>query len=384
MEADFYAASEKIEGWKVLLGEEQVEGSEGEAKIMSMLEENNRTDDVNRSDPFDIPPAASVLPPKLVQQLEAYRQLIVNRWRPERVAANSTHYFSRQVSMWSFFANVSDVHSVSELRLDHVTQFIQQRIGEGRSASTVNGSLSMLRCFLLFLREDGVEVHPSLEHIKRLKGVDRLPRYMSTEQVQRVRKEVDARLLTAPDEEQKHDALLLRAVFHLLWQGGLRIGEVEELRFSDFYISTANHAKRLFVRDSKWRKGRAVYLTDVQLSSLRAYLSAREKAWIGGYVFVRNHQPLRRNYLSQHLRRLGRRVQVHISPHRLRHTFGTQLLNVGCPVTSIQKLLGHSSLNTTMNYARAFDQTVMLDYFNAVNTIEAQPGGAWYGIDMLS
>jgi len=50
-------------------------------------------------------------------------------------------------------------------------------------------------------------------------------------------------------------------------------------------------------------------------------------------------------------------------------------------VTSIQKLLGHTNLNTTMTYARAFDQTVMLDYFQAVDAIESQPGGAWYGLN---
>jgi integrase/recombinase XerD len=232
------------------------------------------------------------------------------------------------------------------------------------------------------LKEDEVEIHPSLENIKRLKDADRLPRYVSSGQVQRVWEAMDAQLLNARGEDKKRDALLVRAVFHLLWQGGLRVGEVEELRFSDFYISIANNAKRLFVRDSKWRKGRAVYLTDVQLSALRAYLSVREKEWLGGYIFVRNHMPLKRHYLSQRLRTLGRRVQVNISPHRLRHTFGTQLLNVGCPVTSIQKLLGHGSLNTTMTYARAFDQTVMLDYFNAVNVIETLPGGAWHEIDV--
>ncbi|HUG33132.1 MAG TPA: site-specific integrase [Anaerolineales bacterium] len=245
----------------------------------------------------------------------------------------------------------------------------------------MNGSLSLLRSFLSYLKEDGFDIHPSLENIQRLKDVDRLPRYISSAQVQRIREAVDAEILTAHSEQKRHDALLLRAVFHLLWQGGLRVGEVERLRFPDFYISTANHAKRLFVRDGKWRKGRALYLTDVQLHALRAYLAVRGSEQTNGHVFVRNHLPLKTGYLAQRLRAVGRQVEVLISPNRLRHTFGTQLLNVGCPVTSIQKLLGHASLNTTMVYARLFDQTVMLDYFNALDTIETQPGGAWHEID---
>ena len=79
---------------------------------------------------------------------------------------------------------------------------------------------------------------------------------------------------------------------------------------------------------------------------------------------------------AQRLKVIGRQINISVSPHRLRHTFATQLLNVGCKVTSIQKLLGHTNLNTTMTYARAFDQTVMLDYFRAVDQIESQPEGA--------
>jgi integrase len=56
---------------------------------------------------------------------------------------------------------------------------------------------------------------------------------------------------------------------------------------------------------------------------------------------------------------------------------------VGCRVTAIQKLLGHTNLNTTMIYARAFDQTVMQDYFQALDTLESQPDGAWFGLNEM-
>jgi integrase/recombinase XerD len=155
---------------------------------------------------------------------------------------------------------------------------------------------------------------------------------------------------------------------------------VEGLRFSDFYISARNQAKRLFVRDSKWRKGRAVYLTDVAFEALRAYLAVRGMEQKCGYVFARDGKPLKKGYLCKQLQAAGKRAGLSVVPHRLRHTFATQLLNVGCMVTSIQKLLGHTNLNTTMTYARAFDRTVMLDYFRAVDMIETQPDGAWHAL----
>ena len=59
-----------------------------------------------------------------------------------------------------------------------------------------------------------------------------------------------------------------------------------------------------------------------------------------------------------------------VTPHMLRHTFGTQLVNAGAKITTIQALLGHQRLNTTMTYARVHDKTVMADYLRAMEMIE--------------
>ncbi len=137
----------------------------------------------------------------------------------------------------------------------------------------------------------------------------------------------------------------------------------------------------LFVRDGKWRKGRAVYLTDVALDALKAYLRRRGVGSTSDFVFLKDGLSLKKNFLSQRLKMIGKQVDVNVSPHRLRHTFATQLLNVGCKVTSIQKLLGHTNVNTTMTYARAFDNTIMLDYLRAVDEMEARPEGAWFQLN---
>jgi site-specific recombinase XerD len=375
---DFYKACERLEGWKLLLESintgEPIEG------------QNAREDLALQTSPVrvPIPNRISQLPNELVQQLEAYRQLQVNRWRTERVLANSILFFSKHGILWEFFCYVCGVNTVSELRLEHVLQFVKARLDAGRSARTVNGSLSSLCSFLSFLKEDDIALHPSLNNIQRLKEAERLPRYITTEQVHRLRDEVEVRLRTADTSQEYYDAALMRAIFYLLWQGGLRSGELELLRFSDFYISNTSPVKRLFVRDGKWRRGRTVYLTDIVLESFKTYLAVRGTEKVNGFVFVRNGMPLKKNFLGQRLKMIGRQVDVAVSPHRLRHTFATQLLNVGCQVTSIQKLLGHTNLNTTMTYARAFDHTVMTDYFQAIQVMENQPEGTWFGLNNSS
>ncbi|HSG42933.1 MAG TPA: tyrosine-type recombinase/integrase [Anaerolineales bacterium] len=379
VQKDFYSATQKIEGWKLLIDAVQA-NSPGEEAQMDQFVDLDLADDEpdQKTADFEIPASAYCLNDELVWQLEAYRQMMSNRWRSERVEPNSRHFFSMQIAVWKYFQEIHSVYRVIDLRLEHVMQYVSYRLETGRSPKTVNGNLSALRSFLIFLKEDGIEVHPSLENIRRLKESGSLPRYMTSEQVQRLQSEIEADVTW----QSSYDAFLIRSIFYLLWQGGMRTGEVEQLRFSDFYISEKNDAKRLFVRDGKWRRGRVVYLTDAVLNALKAYLAVRGMDRIGGYVFVREGFPLGSGFICNRLKAIGKRVYVPVVPHRLRHTFATQLLNVGCRVTTIQKLFGHASVDTTMTYARAFDQTVMLDYYSAINELETQVEGAWHGMNI--
>ncbi|MCP4286618.1 MAG: site-specific integrase, partial [Gammaproteobacteria bacterium] len=161
------------------------------------------------------------------------------------------------------------------------------------------------------------------------------------------------------------DALLDRAAFYLMWQGGLRLGEVHALCLEDVDLAGC----RLTIRDGKGRKDRTIYLTDRVVTSVQAYLELRG---ISTYdqVFLYRHRPLKKDLVPARLKAAGQRVGVKVSSHRLRHTYATQLLNAGCPVTSIQKLLGHRDLNMTMVYARVHNRTVADDYYAAMKWIE--------------
>jgi hypothetical protein len=162
-------------------------------------------------------------------------------------------------------------------------------------------------------------------------------------------------------------APLVQAAFYLLWQGGMRVSEVEELRLED--LDPAQ--KRLSVRDGKGKKDRTVYLTETAIHALQEYLSVRGEG-SGDHVFLYRNAPLRKDLIRSQLKYAGERVGVKVYPHRLRHTCATQLLNAGCRVTSIQRFLGHKELSSTMVYARAHDQTVADDYFAAMQRVEVR------------
>jgi integrase len=180
-----------------------------------------------------------------------------------------------------------------------------------------------------------------------------------------LRDDFEARLSQAKGSHQVRDALLDRALFYLFWQSGLRLAEVEELRLEDLDLA----GRKLSVRNGKGLKDRTVYLTDTTVQALCAYLAMRGVG-SSDHVFLYRNQAIKKDLTHSRLKAAGERVGVKVYPHRLRHTTATQLLNAGCPVTSIQKFLGHKKLNTTMIYARAYDATVEADYYAAMRRVE--------------
>jgi integrase len=118
--------------------------------------------------------------------------------------------------------------------------------------------------------------------------------------------------------------LLAQAAFYLLWQSGLRLGEVEELRQEDLDLA----GRKLSVRQSKNLADRTVYMTDTAVRALREYLAVRGPGPTD-HVFLYRNQPVSKDLVHERIKAAGKQVGVHAYPHRLRHTAATQLLNAG-------------------------------------------------------
>ena len=78
-----------------------------------------------------------------------------------------------------------------------------------------------------------------------------------------------------------------------------------------------------------------------------------------------HQQAIQSSMIRGRLNRYGKQAAVKVSPHRLRHTLATRLLNEGMPITSLQRLLGHEKLDTTLVYARVHNETVRRDFEHA-------------------
>jgi len=319
----------------------------------------------SKETPFDSARVTAGLPAWLVNELDRYQRLMQRNWRDARMGQNIRRFWSGYLRMWRFLVEQRGVQTLADLKRQHVMDYVDMRLGAGYSASGVNGDLRNLHTFLLFLQEEGYHVPNSLLRIPGLKQPDPLPRYLTDEQVKKLRDEIERGVREAGLPSHRRLALLIRAAFYLLWQGGLRLGEVEELRLEDLDFGQ----KRLSVRDGKGKKDRTVYLAETAIRAVQEYLAVRGEG-SGNHVFLYRNAPLKKDIIRANLQYAGERVGVKVFPHRLRHTCATQLLNAGCRVTSIQRFLGHKELSSTMIYARAHDQTVAEDYFAAMARVE--------------
>jgi integrase len=160
-----------------------------------------------------------------------------------------------------------------------------------------------------------------------------------------------------------------RAWFLLMLHSGLRTAEVRRLTLADI-----DWERRLIrIEQSKGLKDRLVPFSPPTADALRTYLDVRgPAAALPETVFIYRHVPMGRVYCFHRLIRYGQRCGVQISPHRLRHSCATLLLNAGAPILTVQAILGHTHIDTTLDYARLYDGVVAADYYRAMSQVEGQ------------
>ncbi|QHL89497.1 tyrosine-type recombinase/integrase [Nibribacter ruber] len=197
------------------------------------------------------------------------------------------------------------------------------------STSFVNQSINAVK----FYYQRVLQRHEmQLNQVERPEKPERLPQVLSKQEV--------AKILAAT-ENLKHRCLL-----QLLYAGGLRIGEVINLKITD--VQSARNL--LLIRGGKGKKDRTTLLSQRLLESLRAYYKAyKPKEWLfegqfGGQYSVESI----RNVFKLTMEKAG--IKTKATPHTLRHSFATHLLEQGTDLRYIQTLLGHKSSKTTEIY----------------------------------
>jgi integrase/recombinase XerC len=240
-----------------------------------------------------------------------------------------------------------------------IREFLNYLYGQNYTKSTTARKLATLRSFYKFLiRRDILKTNP-LSTIRTPKQEKRLPKCLDLEQVQK--------LLDAPG-----DADLLssrdKAMLEVLYSSGIRVSELVELEMGDLDLQEGV----LRVR-GKGRKDRLTPIGSQAIKALQRYFELRatdikSQGTHAARVFLNKHgetlstRSVRRK-LDKYLQSAG--LDPGISPHTLRHSFATHLLNNGADLRSVQELLGHQSLSTTQIYTHLTTQRMKEVYDSA-------------------
>jgi site-specific recombinase XerD len=253
---------------------------------------------------------------------------------------------------------------------DHdIEAFIEQEQDRGLAASSINRCLSVVRSLFTWLARSGYYGRDNPVHDDHyLPQPDPLPRAMAAQEV--------ARLLAVINDTMD------RALFLVLLRTGIRVGELLRLTVAD--VDLAQSA--LYIQQgNKNDRGRVVYLADDARQALAVWLKERQPFNVKPLFFTRRSQGLSRATVGNRFRRYLKAadIQGSYTVHSLRHTFATDLLNAGVPITTLQELMGHVNITVTQRYVQVSDATKRHQYFAAMQQLREDSPLLWSAADAV-
>jgi integrase/recombinase XerD len=251
-------------------------------------------------------------------------------------------------SIQAYTTDLSDFNSFLESRggwpsAEDVRQYLETQHKRGLSSRSVARRLTTLRSFFGFLLREGTITTDPTERIRPPRALRTIPKFLN-------RQEIDA-IIQAPDVARPNGARD-KAMLEILYATGLRVSELCKLGMSDL-----NSDLGVLRTTGKGNKQRLVPVGREALQAVEAYLNGPRGALLKGrasrYLFVtaRGGAMTRQGFWKS-LAAYGRKAGIFrdLSPHVIRHSFATHLLEGGADLRSVQVMLGHADISTTQIY----------------------------------
>lgn len=262
-----------------------------------------------------------------------------------RVSPHTLRAYHSDIRLFlEFLEEACGAPALADIDPRHLRRYVGRLTEKEYARATIARKAAALRAFFRFLHaEEKIPSNPAAL-LKSGNGPRRLPKVLSTEELQR--------LLAAPGGDDflpSRD----RAILEFLYSTGARVGELVAVRWRD--IDLRQGTVRLLGKGSKERLAMLGRFASEALETHRPLAAARAHPDSDDRVFL-NHRgrPLSdrsvRRMLKKRLLEAGLPIQV--SPHTLRHSFATHLLQAGAGLRAVQEMLGHESVNTTQIYTR--------------------------------
>lgn len=265
--------------------------------------------------------------------------LLVERGLSENTIAS----YARDIVQFAAYSDEMGVDTVKGIREELLNQFIARLRRERYATTSVARKLAAIRTFLKFLQREGDITGDPASTIENPRPAKPLPKILTEDEI--------VRFLKQPDLSE-HNGIRDRAMLETMYATGLRVSELINLLTNDVNLDVG------FVRCiGKGSKERVVPIGDVAAGMIRRYLDECRPSFAKGlrneYLFITYlGGPMTRvgfwKIVKKHAKSAG--ITKQITPHVLRHSFATHLLEHGADIRSIQEMLGHADVATTQVY----------------------------------
>ncbi len=261
------------------------------------------------------------------------------------LAKNTLESYRRDLRKLYGFMKKLEITDLQLVSRDDINQFIFELKKQGCATSSISRCIASIRSFFNFLLQEGlIEKNPAIE-LESPRLEKKLPRVLTTDEVEK--------LLSQPSPFE-HNGLRDRAMLELLYASGIRVSELVSLNITDFEPQVG------FLRcRGKGMKERIVPIGSVAINYVNEYLDKSRAKLLKKNgepaLFVNHHgRRMTRQGFWKILKKYALKSNIHgeITPHTLRHSFATHLIENGADLRSVQEMLGHSDISTTQIYTQ--------------------------------
>ncbi len=261
------------------------------------------------------------------------------------LANNSIESYERDIHQYIEFLEAQAIYDWNKIDRYDIIFFFQKMKEEGKSENSIVRMTSSLRQYHQYMRQENLTNTDPMQYVQTAKKADNLPKILTLNEVDK--------LLETPDTE-KEIGLRDRAILELMYATGLRISELVHLRLDELHLTMG------FLQTiGKGNKERIIPIGHEAIKWLSEYLeysrplfqSRAEKE--SPFVFLNSRgKGLSRQGVWKNLKKTVQLsgIKKNVTPHMLRHSFATHLLENGADLRIVQELLGHSDISTTQIY----------------------------------
>lgn len=291
------------------------------------------------------------MPEEAVKNRDLVREYLMYLRVEKGLAKNSVESYESDLAKLKNWADKNDFNLL-QLTLRDLREWLIDLAGEKLSENSKRRAISALRGFYKFLQFDGhIVKNPAEDLVAPQKGVY-LPKFLNQTDIEN--------LLAVPNIETEI-GLRDKAILELMYACGLRVSEVVDLKMSDVDADAG-----ILTCKGKGSKTRKVPIGKSAIEWLKRYLIVRRKK---GNIEVNNlfvsilGRPLSRQTIFKFIKEYAEKIGLkEVSPHTLRHSFATHLVQNRADIRSVQQMLGHADISTTQIYTHLTDTHLRKTY----------------------